>query len=1374
MVHLDDNNRYILPETNVAENGIFICNVSDEDAVLGDSLTWKPVDNLNTWLPGEKIWKFGFDSKENLPYIQFPEDISQLIEDGLRIKYIRTNGLMGNISKKTLCKLEVPSLWSTAEGSISELTKEDFIITNNSAATNGTNPESLTDAYNNFKKTVGTFDTLVTCRDYMNKIYQLTISDTNVTPLVSNCVVSDIRDDINKAVTLCSFNEYGICYLDKSLTTNNTTAIEHFDLILYPFKTIYGLNDKNEYISSFKYNAENYNRINYDLKNNKTLAHNLKLPAPSDIACIKNYVKLNAEITTVKKVTLADELDILSNIYKAIYENFNLRKLDFGERIPVDTIKDVIKNADQRIKDVSSPTTVLYTKFMTADNSEYDLVATEDDGTKADFTAADTLYNKLVLRNILAGKIAAFQYDDDFVTDYTEQEYTIDVNGSDISRLPLNNTYVAKITSKFEPAAAVYADGYTLGPNEVIQFRMPNLKTVKTFPCYVNYYLHLDSSKTQEKSLPASFQQLSTFLEANDGYHWENLAETASSIVRADETIIDVNAVNIFYDRSYGAIFKKDPLTGKFIYKSRAALNERNGFDPTESVDNVYWTLVLDNDTFGVFYRYLQNLEIDASHNIYARLNGLYRSLGADMQKSSGKLVDANGIKYLPAYTHSNLNKPLNNYYVQQTHPATDTEFTVDGLGKDATFVGIAKDSEYQLSSTEYILFNWTDSQKDESGNETKTVMNKVYGPGTIIKPNFDLTDSELYKNNHSFSKKSGFSFSGYNIEGMFTLDANEQIGIRDVVQVDLDKKGTYLYWIRNDEDPDALKHKFTFDEYYGLGIPTTDLTNYPSGYKPNAYILKEGEQLYYTDDKKTDLVFYGTGTLIVKHKDTPELEKNIVDGTISAEDIITYGLDAIPFGNAYDLSITTTSTSGNRDCSLTIIENQYINLTEGDTLYAVNNAENNSNAEANTTIGLSLSNNWQDVSFARYKFAEGEPQFLPTVVISGLGWKVRSRLDINLTPSAAQILKGFSDGTGYHGDSLEVQLKDVFGITGNEPEPIVLRQFGEDPMAVYSNYACQLASDHIELSSNIDLKIKLAKVDPVSLVTDNETTTNQLLIGNYVSGNTAYTKFSCENIALSNEKYLSHYGIPYTQEECTAYNTENNLEEGDEGYRTTEDYKAIKSVADDTVAAFTLNINIGGHNKCGIILFYYIDELAGTTGHFNARLKTNNAGSIKKFNTTGAGATEYILQPGLQIMELSNTTTELSLYTDYQDFVGGVLDIGKARQSNIIFSKLDIIRDINPKLNYRYDITNTTAYEQLLSDIRLLGNDITDNFYYNVQVDNNNAIDINLSVDEDTLAEPDSWYDPNNVNNKFVVTEIDADYLAKGITLTNASRLKR
>ena len=83
MLQLDDNFRYVLPETQIAENGIFITNISDGN----ESDLWAEVDNLNTQPNGKPCWKFGYDSRQGLPYIQFPSDISTLIEDGLHIKY---------------------------------------------------------------------------------------------------------------------------------------------------------------------------------------------------------------------------------------------------------------------------------------------------------------------------------------------------------------------------------------------------------------------------------------------------------------------------------------------------------------------------------------------------------------------------------------------------------------------------------------------------------------------------------------------------------------------------------------------------------------------------------------------------------------------------------------------------------------------------------------------------------------------------------------------------------------------------------------------------------------------------------------------------------------------------------------------------------------------------------------------------------------------------------------------------------------------------------------------------------------------------------------------------------------------------------------
>ena len=354
-----------------------------------------------------------------LPYIQFPSDISHLIEDGLKIAYIRTSGYSGNINARTLSKLEVPNIWTDSDASefIKSLTTDMFDITNTSAAKNGCNPESINQAYNGFKKTIGTFDTLVTCRDYMNRIYQMTVSDINTTPLVSNVIVSDIRSDINRSATVCTFNEYGVCYNNKSLVdSSGNPKISHFDLYLYPMTPVYGFNTKKEFDDSFNQNSSNTLRIKNQLEYNKTISHNIVEPKDNDIVAIKNYIKLKAKIQTTKKVNATEESEILGNVFSALYENFNARKVDIGEAIPYDSIQEVIENADARIKYVSLDEPILSTYLRQASGTELPVA----DNTN---TTTNDLYNDLAIRNILAGKIAAFDYDDSFEYNYTDTAY---------------------------------------------------------------------------------------------------------------------------------------------------------------------------------------------------------------------------------------------------------------------------------------------------------------------------------------------------------------------------------------------------------------------------------------------------------------------------------------------------------------------------------------------------------------------------------------------------------------------------------------------------------------------------------------------------------------------------------------------------------------------------------------------------------------------------------------------------------------------------------------------------------------------------------------------------------------------------------------
>lgn len=485
--HIDDNYRFYLPEAAIAENGIFVSNLANNNY----SAYWTKVDNLNTVISGKAAWKFGFDSYRQMPYIQFPEDISTLIEDGLKIEYIRTSGISGNVSARTLSKVALAEAIATnqSEGKNAiTISADDLIAVNTQATTNGANPETINAAYNNYKKIIGTFDTLVTCRDYMNKIYNLYNEETNV-PIVSNVIVSDIRDDINRAHVLCSFNEYGITYIDKANPSTVSDTINNFELLLYPFKTVYGVNNSSEYEGSFRIDKTVVDPlIKPGIEEAKTISHEIKTPEDSEIACIKNYLKLNARITTTYKVNAIEEESILKNIYTNIYKNFNMRQMDFGEDIPYDSILSCIEEADERIKNVSLDEPIIYTKFMFVDGNEYDCIDTSLDNDKTE-DVVKKAYNKLLLRNVLAGRVPLFKYNTDFKSGLNES--LVDGKAFILPADPDKKITSVSSQCTIDTSGAAESTPITLAENEVIQFRAPNFITEITYPAFVHYRLVL-------------------------------------------------------------------------------------------------------------------------------------------------------------------------------------------------------------------------------------------------------------------------------------------------------------------------------------------------------------------------------------------------------------------------------------------------------------------------------------------------------------------------------------------------------------------------------------------------------------------------------------------------------------------------------------------------------------------------------------------------------------------------------------------------------------------------------------------------------------------------------------------------------------------
>lgn len=1381
MTHLDDLNRYILPETAIAENGIFILNVSDSI----ESYDWQKVNNLNTQIPGTKVYKFGFDSETQLPFVQFPDDISTLMEDGLKIKYIRTNGISGNIAAKIISKLEKPSLWATVEegNPIGELTADNFVVSNITSATNGADPETLNAAYNNYKKTIGTFDTLVTCRDYMNKIYQMTESTTDTTPLVSNIIVSDIRDDINRATPLVSFNDYGICYSEVSLQKwenperilvadkdNNLyeaqysrypDRIEHFDLILYPFATVYGLNNKTEYDNSFKYSAKNMYKIEADLATNKNIAHNLCLPEEDDVVCIKNYLRLKAKVTTVKKVTKLEEQDILNNIYKAIYTNFNSRQLDFGEEIPYEKIVDVIKKADYRIKDLSLEEPVLFTKFCLEDNTELDLVAQNSASEEAK-TTVNKIYNKLAIRNILAGKIAAFNYDTNFRSEYNKLPYPAYSAVSEntnaltkmVSNFDLSEAFTHKEIDNPNASEVIDDNALVLKENQVLQFRLPNFKTITTYPAYVNYFLRRNEQAQGDPGIAATFMTIKDYLNlsktegegstATTVYNWENLVNSADPRISGKVIPVDFNTDGLTEAQKAEKFNTKLSADLAYFIKDNSGQYKR-----IFTYSNLtFYYLPISDECFAALNDWIKQQPInsdvkddgDGGTTPKEYLTGIYKSVGVK-DTVAGVCVDENLIQYLPTYkfnTETSNEKYLTKTYVQRTFESTDPLVvnklvTANGLGKAANYKTISKDSEYQLQNGEYLLINYTDSKTDTSGVERKSVINKYYGEGDIIRPNFDIVDSLLYHNNHSYSKRDGFSFNEVsNPEGLFTLGVNEQIEIRDIVQVNLDAENACLYWNLKSDNSEVLTNEFAFTENYGGG------TN-------NAYTLKEGEYLYYTTSQKQNLAYYGAGSIIVKSTETAKLIKYTTDGEVSSEEIATNGLmAAIPWGN-YNLA-------GNR--RIKVIENQYISLTAGDAIKSVTTNSCLSGVAA-------IDNDWQAITGAEYKFAEDSVySSLPAVNVGNgnISWEARTRLDFNMSRDTAQVLnRGDSIKVYFTNDpkspyTLESKTEAI--INGNNITKIV-------PLCINSNYVCQSAVDTID-SLPEDFKLKLSKETTLTAELGEGDTkpTYTIPLNNYINGNTYYTKVSFDeeltsiklncNIPSNTFGLVMVYYIPtennYNVEVCPTI----TLKTGDAAN------SEIELINPDTGVAYTTAelVKLGYYpnhvlfKNYGIRPFNNVDYLDG--------YRPGQVG-------TGDNKVEYnySLQPGINILEVSPRVTELTFKTTTPS----------ENLDTIIIGNLDIVKGINLKLDYRITNTaNTTTLEQLKADLR----DIipAQSFYYNIPTQDTSNIDLNPYIEEDKLSSPLTWYDPNNVNNKFVISEIDSNYLSTGITLTKASRV--
>lgn len=399
---LDSNNRLYFNDSDIAENGIFISNVDTFNFA-----DWQRKDSLAPEALGNTYYSFGVLPGSNTCYLEFPEDADTIFANGINIVYIRTMGHDGNIPVNYLEKFynDLTTILTRDNETSNVLLNLDTIeIANIIPGAGGEEKEELDDAYRNYRHTIGTFDTLITLRDYINAII-------NSPQYASNAIVTDRNSDIQCVYKIMTSVNNVPTLVNKVDAHDDIITMNAYNLKLYVLDYASPtLNTAKLYNQSFQLLSDNeLERIRLYLEDEKAIPHdysNIRTPEQDisyklleeepndwDIDCTQyfyyddqeeDYVPVEAEtsweedlyyqkdiyfrshfclfknlypiecrITPTRTLDDIEQADVKANILESLYENLNSRKLDFGETVTAYEIEQIIVNSDERISSAS-------------------------------------------------------------------------------------------------------------------------------------------------------------------------------------------------------------------------------------------------------------------------------------------------------------------------------------------------------------------------------------------------------------------------------------------------------------------------------------------------------------------------------------------------------------------------------------------------------------------------------------------------------------------------------------------------------------------------------------------------------------------------------------------------------------------------------------------------------------------------------------------------------------------------------------------------------------------------------------------------------------------------------------------------------------
>lgn len=898
LVNLDYNNRIYFDESSVAENGIFITNI-------GGNTLWTRVDNLQTQQRGQLLYEFGIDSRDNLCYVEFPDDIESIIGNGLNIKYLVSEGREGNISPNTIDSFyeDVTSTGTNTD----VLNKDNCLIKNITAATDGDNPESISDAYKSYQKVAGTFNTLVTLRDYINGVYN--------TELVSNDVVSDRTNDLQSSFSVIV--DAGDSYTTNTYvsTTTTTPDLDAFDLKLYLLQNAGVVQDLASYNKSFELvnsGSTAEQSVISALYTNKCIQHDFAA-LKKDYPCVFQIrYPISIKIVPQYSLTELQQKDVTNKILVALSDSLNARKVSFGKETSYDEIYDTILSADNRIKLVIMDD-FDYTAYVSyIDDS--DVIKTIPISWFAEYGKGPQTPYIIYINDIFeTAKIIWDELVNTLKENINKYYFICNIQGTEDSTAQTNVVYKYNTdTKEFTKYSQLinYFRKFVIAKN-VFAGKTPLFNQVDTFSTsFANSYINLFSN----------VNNITTSLTVEPFKNSSN--SSATYTLRENESLKFV-APSLVTDLTYSTYVKYDFVSKEGTCgttKSSADYSKFNSSQGTYNGDLKDLFIQNDEGTY-TYIAKVNNATLDSrltlnvAKPIYIK-NKYYKKNNTEFILVTDDLVpeDWGTGNYYFAPNDSSLVtfNPLDYTYLKGWQTNEISVFI------EVPRVEIPANTDYQLKQNEYITFFY--KEKDEENSPYIGVCykgtNDINSP--IIRPSFELigkTSSNvidpatvLTKTYYYYSDNTNSTYQKISaLAGTYDLSGTKSIDIRRINSSTYKSGEGYYYFISNKIDAD--------NNYVMEFIKSEDDT----------YIhqLNSDEYFFVTDLNKSSYEIVGNNTLVKLYapnisEDKITLESNRIDYV----DIATNGIDAFK-----DSCIL------NTQYNITLQEQQLYNFVNGNIL---------------------------------------------------------------------------------------------------------------------------------------------------------------------------------------------------------------------------------------------------------------------------------------------------------------------------------------------------------------------------------------------------------------------------------------------------------